>query len=225
MNAPVIECGTKRLTEIGLRIWRLLAVAKGRALPALEIARLLGGQVEGRPLTTALESLRRGGYVRNLGNHRHDSRWEVTRKVPLGEEPPLWMTGEEDASDEHDADETAVAPAIDPALIGSLGSAFRAGAAECWPFAGRVLDKPAIERALAAPVRPGVDWKAPASAVAPAAEDEPAKQTRFALYSDGVLVIARPDEKPVVLEQAETRALFRWLDQLQHATSLAEAAS
>lgn len=235
MSAAQVTYGAKPVGEVTLRIWRAVASGQGKPLTHGALLERLAGRVDTRPLTVALEALRRGGYVRKLGKSRYDGGWTVTRHLPLGEETPLWMQ-EATADEPEDAAEPATdgAPAaaalmLDPQRIAHLGSAFKAAAG--WPFEGPVIPHPAEprERHAAAPLGIRLGWRpapmamdgtAPATATA-TATDEPL----FALYSDGRLTLQEPGHEPRTLGADTTRALFRWLDRLQSATSFAETAA
>lgn len=234
MSAAQVTYGAKPVGEVTLRIWRAVASGQGKPLTHGALLERLAGRVDSRPLTVALEALRRGGYVRKLGKSRYDGGWTVTRHLPLGEETPLWMQ-EATADEPEDAVEPAAdgAPAaaalmLDPQRIAHLGSAFKAAAG--WPFEGPVIPHPAVPREKAPPpdgVR--LAWRAAAAgAIGQLIDDEPAPadaEPLFALYSDGRLMLQEPGQQPRTLAADTTRALFRWLDRLQSATSFAETAS
>lgn len=226
MSAAPITYGTKALGEVSLKVWRAVASAGGKPLAHGAILERLKGAVDSRPLSKTLENLGANGYLHNHGSTRHDSAWRITRKLPLGEEVPPWM--QESDTDKGPGDDDVAEPAqVDPKAIGPLGSAF--SAARTWPFEGPVIPHPAEPRAKAQPAdRAKLEWRAAAStAVSKLIDDElPADaEPLFALYSDNRLMLQLPGHAPLTLPADTTRALFRWLDRLQSATSFAEIAT
>lgn len=229
MSAPKFTYGSRALSELSLRVWRAVASGQGKPLAHGALLERLQGRVDTRPLTTTLEALRRGGYARNVGKSRHDSGWTVTHHLPLGEETPVWMLNQAD-DEQADAAESAAEGArasavVDPARIAPLGSAFKAAAV--WPFEGPVIPHPAEprEKHVAAPLGIKLGWRQAPMVLDDAAPATATEEPLFALYSDGRLMLQEPGQQPRTLAASTTRALFRWLDRLQSATSFAETAS
>lgn len=228
MSAPAaaVTWGDKSLSERSLKVWRAVASGRGKPLAAAAIAERAGMKGDLKPLYKTLDNMTVHGYLRKLPREAGIVRYLVTTKLPLGEEVPLWMQGTE----ADDAGEPAPPPAqVDARRIGPLGSAF--SAAPTWPFEGPVIPHPAALRARPTLPARGPGWRPPAVVVddpAPAAAASAAPATEaeplFALYSDGRLMLQQPGQEPLTLAAETTRALFRWLDRLQSATSFAETA-
>lgn len=186
-----------RLSDTSLRVWRAVA-ARGRSgIGSAQVYDHFEGQLDTLPIRYALESLRKGGYLRNNDNGKH-STWWATERVPLGEDRPLWL---DEAETEPDA-ALAADEKADDVIAAAKAIARTPGGG--WPFG----PLPTVEAIAATPVRSGDMVR-------------PVTMPLFALDSMGCQSL-RADGIDARLSAEATRALFAWLDRLSGMPAFAD---
>lgn len=188
------------LQEKSLRIWRVIAASRqGQTLA--DLVERFKGVYDDEVIRMTIGSLRQSRYCEAQGLGR-GSRTVITGKLPLGEQLPAWWGEAIEVEPKADAASTPVPRPSTPA----------------WPFGNA---KPAPADLYTQDEPDGDDaTPAPAAQPAPAARPrrEPAPTDRFTplfcLDSAGRLRIEAVGTQVLQLNPDDTRALFRWLDQL-----------
>lgn len=249
---PLRTWQLRRSEEVVMQVWRVIANSGARGISPADIRSRLNDIAED-VLKQHLHELRRKGHTRfdsPTGSNRVGC-WVATSKLPLNQEPPLWMQDLDDSRDNdgaHASDQAAKgSAAVQAACAGSVpNSVFALGQAAAQAVGSDFgVDIDAVhmpaehKQALAAAAPPS-----PPPALAPADDDDagqpaaPADDTHqaaapgplvplFSLQSDGTLAGTLEDGRVVRMSANDTRHLFAFLDRLMaigHG-SLSEAAS